>query len=98
MEPPTKLTIRNDFFHYGADGDGSVRSGLVEAEADVKFNLNMLTALYKPDVKILGASYAFGTLIPLTHVDIDARVNIGPSPTSASQHTTVCRSGLNTRP
>ena len=39
VEPPTKLTIRNDFFHYGADGDDSVRSGLVEAEAEFQFNL-----------------------------------------------------------
>ena len=79
VEPPSKFTLRNDVYYYGADGDGSVRSGLLEAEADIRFNLNLLTALYKTDEEILGGSYAFGALVPLTQVHIDAQVTVGGS-------------------
>lgn len=78
VEPPTKLTIRNDFYHYGADDEGSVRSGLVELGADLEFNINLTTVLYKPDVKLWGASYAFGAVVPIVGVDIDARIGVGP--------------------
>ena len=77
VEPPTKLTIRNDIYSYTADEKRSVRSGRLEADADVHFLLDFLTILYKPEVEIFGAQYAFGAFIPFGHVDIDAGVNIG---------------------
>ena len=79
VEPSTKFTIRNDLYYYGADGDASVRSGLVEAGADFSVFMNLTTLLYKPDVEIAGAHYAFGALVPaVVSVDIDARVRVGP--------------------
>ena len=77
VEPPTKLTIRNDIYHYGADSEGSVRSGSVELGADLDFTINLTTILYKPDVKLWGASYAFGVLIPIARIDIDSSLSIG---------------------
>jgi hypothetical protein len=78
-EPPTKFTIRNDFYYYGADGDASVRSGAVEADAEFTVFMNLVTLLYKPEVEIVGAHYAFGALVPaVVYVDIDARVRVGP--------------------
>lgn len=79
VEPSTKFTIRNDIYHYQADGSRSVRSGILEADADLEFNLNMLTLLYKPDVEIFGAHYAFGALLPIVNVDIDAGIRFGGS-------------------
>ena len=79
VEPSTKFTIRNDLYYYGADGDASVRSGVVEAGADFSVFMNLTTLLYKPDVEIVGAHYALGALVPaVVHVDIDARVRVGP--------------------
>jgi hypothetical protein len=37
VEPEADLTLRNDVYAYFADGDGSVRSGVIEAAAE--FNL-----------------------------------------------------------
>jgi len=77
VEPPSKLTIRNDLYYYQADGARSVRSGLIEADADLEFIMDFLTLLYKPDVEILGAHYAFGVFIPVVHADIDTDIRLG---------------------
>jgi len=77
VEPPTKLTVRNDIYYYQADGARSVRSGLVEVNADLEFIMDFLTLLYKPDVEILGAHYAFGVFIPIVHADIETGIRIG---------------------
>jgi hypothetical protein len=39
--------------------------------------MDFLTLLYKPDVEILGARYAFGVFIPVVYADIDTGLNIG---------------------
>jgi hypothetical protein len=77
VEPPTKFTVRNDVYYYHADVARSVRSGLIEADADLEFIIDLLTLLYKPEVEVLGAHYAFGVLIPIVHADIDTGVRIG---------------------
>jgi hypothetical protein len=77
VEPETRLTLRNDIYYYTADGDGSIRSGRIEAEADLTFTLNMTTVLYKPGVELLGAQYAFGVLVPVVRADIEAGITVG---------------------
>ena len=77
VEPPTKFTVRNDIYYYQADGARSVRSGLIEADADLEFISDFLTLLYKPDVEILSAHYAFGIFIPVVHADIDTGIRLG---------------------
>ena len=71
VEPESRLTIRNDVYYYNAEVDRSVRSGLIEAEADLTFVLNMTTLIYKPEIEILGAQYAVGALLPIVYADID---------------------------
>ena len=77
VEPPSMFTIRNDIYYYQADGGRSVRSGLIEADADLEFIMDFLTLLYKPDIEILGAHYALGVFIPFVHADIDTGISIG---------------------
>ena len=77
VEPPTKLTIRNDLYYYNADEKKSVRSGLIEVDAELDIFANFLTVLYKPEIKIFGAQYAFGAFIPILYLKNDAGVNIG---------------------
>jgi hypothetical protein len=77
VEPPSKFTIRNDIYYYQADGGRSVRSGLLEADADLEFLMDFLTILHKPDVEIFGAHYAYGVFIPIVHVDIDTGISVG---------------------
>jgi hypothetical protein len=74
VEPAGRLTLRNDLYYYGASGDGSVRSGLLETGVDLTVLANFTTLLYKPDVKLFGASYAFGTFIPIVRPDIDSEL------------------------
>ena len=77
VEPPSKVTIRNDIYYYQADTARSVRSGRIEADLDLEFITDFVTMLYKPEVEIFGAHYAFGLVIPIVHVDIETGVRIG---------------------
>ena len=88
VEPETRLTLRNDIYYYTADGDGSIRSGRIEAEADLAFTLNMTTVLYKPGVELLGAQYAFGALVPIVRTDIEAGVTVGDFSVGVQDDTT----------
>jgi hypothetical protein len=42
VEPPEGLSIRNDLYVYSADGDGSVRSGQIEFDAELDLTFNYL--------------------------------------------------------
>ena len=74
LEPPGTLTLRNDLYYYNADASRLLRGGNLQADVDLSFLLNMTTLLYKPDVRIFDAQYAFGAMIPLVHADISASV------------------------
>ncbi len=87
VEPETKLTFRNDFYYYGADTERAILSGLAVADLDLDFTMNFTTALYKPDVKLFGAQYAFGVFLPIVRTDIDASVTTG-GPTLRRQDNT----------
>jgi len=76
VEPAGKLTLRNDIYYYNADDDKSVRSGKVEAEAELTVVSNLTTLLYKPGIEIFGASYAFGVLVPIVYADIETKTEI----------------------
>jgi len=77
VEPATKFTFRNDVYFYNADVERSVRSGLIEADVELEFIMDFLTLLYKPDVEIFGAHYAFGVFLPIVHADIGTGLRIG---------------------
>lgn len=77
VEPPSKFTIRNDIYYYQADGGRSIRSGLLEADAELEFFIDFLTILHKPDMEIFGAHYAYGVFIPLVYADIDTGISVG---------------------
>jgi hypothetical protein len=77
VEPPTKWTIRNDYYYYQADGGSSVRSGLLELDADLEFNIHFLTVLYKSDLEFFGGRYATGVFVPtVVNVDIDTGISV----------------------
>ena len=80
VEPPTKWTIRNDYYYYQADSNRSVRSGLLELDADLEFNMHFLTALYKTDLEFFGGRYATGVFVPtVVNVDIEAGISASGS-------------------
>jgi hypothetical protein len=76
VAPTEKITIRNDFYYYQADGGASVRSGFLETNADIEAAGALFTLLHKPDVGILGAQFAYGVLIPIPYIDIDAKLQV----------------------
>ena len=77
VEPPTKWTIRNDYYHYQADGGRSIRSGLLALDADLEMNIDFLTVLYKPDIEFLGGHYATGVFLPMVvNVDLEAGISV----------------------
>jgi hypothetical protein len=78
VEPADGLSMRNDVYFYSANGDGSVRSGLIELEVDVDLTFDYLTLLYKPGVEVFGAQYAFGTALVYGKVDLGGELEVGP--------------------
>jgi len=77
MEPPDGFSLRNDTFYFSGDIGKSVRSGLVEANADVTLVYDYLTFLYKPEFKVFGAPVAFAITPSIGHTDIDADLRVG---------------------
>jgi len=75
VAPANKLTLRNDFYYYNADASRTVRSGRVEASTDLTILSNFTTLLYKPDVKLLEAQYAFGVFFPIGHLDLESEIS-----------------------
>ncbi|MEP4485586.1 MAG: transporter [Halioglobus sp.] len=94
VEPPDKLTLRNDVYYYEANDKESFRAGRVEVEADLTFLVNLTTLLYKPDVQIAGAQYAFGTLIPVAKNEIDSTLNVDLMASGPTYSDTAEASGL----
>ena len=92
VEPPTKWTIRNDYYNYQADGGGSVRSGLLELDTDFEVNAYFLTVLYKSDLEFLGGRYATGVFLP-TVVDVDIEAGISASGSRVAFQDDVTRFG-----
>ncbi len=78
VAPENDWTIRNDLYDYQASSKRSIRSGQLEAEADIRFTINLLTLLYKTDTEILGAQYATGALFPIVKTDIKTSLDLGP--------------------
>lgn len=77
VAPPPGFTLRNDLYYYQADGGASVRSGLIEAGADLEFMMDFITLLHNPGLQILGAQYAYGVFIPIVYADIDVSLRVG---------------------
>ena len=92
LEPPTKWTIRNDYYNYQADGSRAVRSGMLELDAELEFNMHFLTALYKTDLEFFGGRYATGVFVP-TVVDVDIDAGISAAGTRVPAHGKVTRFG-----
>ncbi len=77
VAPADGFTIRNDFYYYNADGRASMRSGQLQLDAELTFVMDFFTLLHKPGVEFLGGQYAYGVFIPVSYIDIDARLQLG---------------------
>lgn len=88
VEPPKGLSIRNDLYSYSADGSESVRSGLVEVDAELDLLFNYLSFLYNPGIDVLGAHMALSATVVVGNIDINASVKAGPLTVKAEdEHT-----------
>ena len=87
VEPEARLTLRNDVYAYSAEGNGSVRSGVIEAGAELDVLANFTTLLYKPEVEFLGGSYALGVFVPIIYMDLDVSLTVGPLPLNQQEDT-----------
>ena len=76
-EPPDGFSFRNDIFYFSGDIGKSLRSGKVDAKADVTLVYDYLSFLYKPEFKIFGTSVAFAIIPAIGHADIEASVRVG---------------------
>ncbi len=77
VAPPDGWSFRNDTFYFSGDIGGSLRSGLIEANADITLVYDYLSFLYKPGVKMFSPSVAFAITQAIGSMDIDADVRVG---------------------
>jgi len=77
LEPPDGFSFRNDTFYFSGDIGGSIRSGSIQANADVTLVYDYLTFLYKPGFKVFGAPVAFAATPAIGHADIEAGIRVG---------------------
>ena len=75
-EPPSGFSLRNDTFYFSGDIGKNIRSGAIEANADLTLVYDYLTFLYKPEFTVLGAPVAFAITPAIGHVDIDADIRV----------------------
>lgn len=76
VQPAQGITIRNDIYNYSADGDGSVRAGLLEVGAELEFTIYLLTVLHNPGIKLWGGNFSYGALLTLVDADVSANLQI----------------------
>jgi len=88
VEPADGLSFRNDVYFYSAEGGDTVRSGRIELGVDVDQTFNFATFIYKPEVEVFGAQYAYGATLALGNVDISGDVSVGPFSESFSEDKT----------
>jgi hypothetical protein len=77
VEPDKGLSLRNDIYSYHAEGDSSVRSGLLELDIEVDLNFNYLSLVNKLGIEIFGAQYAYGATFVLGNVELDGNLAVG---------------------
>ena len=94
IEPPDRLTLRNDVYYYQADDQKSVRAGRIDLGAQLTFLVNLTTLLYKPDIQLDGAQYAFGALIPLMKNEIESSLSFDPGDMGTKTRATSDAAGL----
>ena len=78
VEPPDGFSFKNDAFYFSGDIGGSLRSGQIEAKADVTLVYDYISLLYKPETKLFGIPMAFAVTQPIGYADIDADIRVGP--------------------
>lgn len=94
VEPQDKFTVRNDIYYYEADDEKSVRAGRADIGAELTFLVNLTTLLYKPDIQIVGAQYAFGALVPVMKNEIKSSLSLNSADTGIATSATSDASGL----
>lgn len=70
IAPPPGFYLQNDFFYYNASAATSALSGAVSLALETEISLDMVTALWVPEYRILGAQYAAGVTVPFLHADL----------------------------
>lgn len=81
VAPAPGTYFQNDVFYYSGDVSAAVLSGQVNVALETDAIIDLVTGLWAPDAKILGAQYAAGVFVPFAHVDLEATVTlplIGP--------------------
>ena len=82
--PAPGFYVTNDLFYYAGDVSTAVLSGRVNVSLDTEMFLEMVTATWVPDVKVLGAQYAVAVSVPFGYAELNASATAGPVGVSRS--------------
>ncbi|KGJ98432.1 SphA family protein [Thalassotalea sp. ND16A] len=75
MQPSTSITVRDDVYYYNADSELTSRAGNIELDTELTLLINLTTVLYTPELKIFGAQYGAGIVVPISHTKLDTNIN-----------------------
>jgi hypothetical protein len=81
IAPAPGTYFQNDLFYYHGDVSAVVLSGQVNVALETDIILDLVTGLWVPDTRILGAQYAAGIFVPFAHADLKGTATlplIGP--------------------
>ena len=75
--PAGELTWRNDIYCYSADLERTVRSGRLEAEAEMNFLASFTSLFYRPGLEVFGAQYVLGAFVPVMGIEWKSSIGDG---------------------
>lgn len=76
--------VRNDVIYYSGDIDATVTGGQVRLELSQWSLSNLASTTFVTPVSVLGGTYAFGVIVPLTKADVNVGIDTGRGNLSSS--------------
>jgi hypothetical protein len=76
--------VRNDVIYYGGKIDATVAGGQVRLEVSQWSLSNLLSTTFVTPFSVLGGTYAFGVIVPLTKADVKVGIDTGRGNLSSS--------------
>lgn len=76
--PAPGFYVQNDFYYFSGDVGATVLSGRANIAIDTEVFLDMITATWVPEVKVLGGQYAAAVFVPFGYAELNVSATAGP--------------------
>ena len=76
--------VRDDVIYYSGDIDATLTGGQVRLKLSQWSLSNLVSTTFVTPVSVLGGTYAFGAIVPLTKADVNVGIDTGRGNLSSS--------------